>query len=75
VKRASEDTSSDSERSLCEALPTAFRGMKAILVDGKPVRSAVTRYHLNRLGITVQVVNNMSMGVQAFGQNGATESR
>lgn len=75
VKRASKDTSSDSERSLSEALPTAFRGMKAILVDGKPVRSAVTRYHLNRLGIIVQVVNNMSMGIQAFGQNGATKSR
>jgi histidine kinase 2/3/4 (cytokinin receptor) len=75
VKRTSEDASSDSERSLCEALPTAFRGMKAILVDGKPVRSAVTRYHLNRLGIIVQVVNKMSMGIQAFGQNGATESR
>ncbi|XP_044404356.1 probable histidine kinase 6 [Triticum aestivum] len=75
VKRASKDTSCASERSLSEALPTAFRGMKAILVDGKPVRSAVTRYHLNRLGIIVQVVNNMSMGIQAFGKNGATESR
>ncbi|CAM0944275.1 unnamed protein product [Alopecurus aequalis] len=75
VKRTSKDTSNDSERSLCEALPTAFKGMKAILVDGKPVRSAVTRYHLNRLGIKVQVVNNMSTGIQAFGQNGATQSR
>lgn len=76
LKRAYKDTSSDPKRSLSEALPTAFKGMKAILVDGRPVRSAVTRYHLNRLGIIVQVVNNMSMGLQAFsGENGATKPR
>ncbi|KQK02010.1 probable histidine kinase 6 [Brachypodium distachyon] len=76
VKRSCKDTSSDSKRSLSETLPTAFSGMKAILVDGRAVRSAVTRYHLNRLGIIVQVVNNMSVGIQAFsGQNGAAEPR
>ncbi|KAL5207629.1 hypothetical protein ABZP36_032064 [Zizania latifolia] len=76
VKCACKDTSSDPKRSLSEALPTVFKGMKAILVDGRPVRGAVTRYHLNRLGIIVQVVNNLSMGFQTFsGQKGATGSR
>jgi histidine kinase 2/3/4 (cytokinin receptor) len=76
LKRSCKDASADSSRSLSEALPTAFKGMKAILVDGRPVRSAVTRYHLKRLGIIVQVVNNMSAGLKAFsGQNGATISR
>ncbi|XP_062222078.1 probable histidine kinase 6 isoform X2 [Phragmites australis] len=76
LKRSYKDTSGDSGRSLSEALPTAFKGMKAILIDGRPVRSAVTRYHLKRLGIIVQIVNNMSAGLKAFsGQNGATMSR
>ncbi|EES07292.1 hypothetical protein BDA96_04G260700 [Sorghum bicolor] len=76
LKRSYKDISVDSSRSLSEALPTAFKGMKAILIDGRPVRSAVTKYHLKRLGIIVQVVNNMSTVVKAFpGQNGATVSR
>lgn len=76
LKHSYKDISVDSSRSLTEALPTAFKGMKAILVDGRPVRSAVTRYHLKRLGILLQVVNNMNAVVKAFpGQNGATGSR
>uniref|UniRef100_A0A0D9VKS6 histidine kinase n=1 Tax=Leersia perrieri TaxID=77586 RepID=A0A0D9VKS6_9ORYZ len=76
LKRSCKDTLSDTKRSLSEALPTAFKGMKAILVDGRPVRGAVTRYHLNRLGIVVQVVNSLSMGLQTLaGQNGVKESR
>ncbi|KAF8775953.1 hypothetical protein HU200_004088 [Digitaria exilis] len=73
LKRSYKDASADSSRSLSDALPTAFKGMKAILIDGRPVRSAVTRYHLKRLGIIVQVVSNMSAGLKALsGQNGAT---
>jgi hypothetical protein len=34
-------------------LPTCFRGMQALVVDGRPVRSEVTRHHLRRLGIQV----------------------
>jgi arabidopsis histidine kinase 2/3/4 (cytokinin receptor) len=76
LKHSYKDISGDSSRSLTEALPTAFKGMKAILVDGRPVRSAVTRYHLKRLGILLQVVNNMNAVVKAFpGQNGAAGSR
>lgn len=76
LRRSYKDASADSRKSLSEALPTAFKGMKAILVDGRPVRSAVTRYHLKRLGIIVQVVNNMSAGLKALsGQNGSTISR
>ncbi|KAF8729516.1 hypothetical protein HU200_017455 [Digitaria exilis] len=75
LKRSYKDASADSSRSLSDALPTAFKGMKAILIDGRPVRSAVTRYHLKRLGIIVQVVSNMSAGLKALsGQNGATIS-
>ncbi|KAL6911458.1 hypothetical protein ACP4OV_000263 [Aristida adscensionis] len=76
LKRSYKENSGDSSRSLTEALPTAFKGMKAILIDERPVRSAVTRYHLKRLGILVQVANSMSAGLRAFsGQNGATMPR
>jgi arabidopsis histidine kinase 2/3/4 (cytokinin receptor) len=76
LKRAPKDTTSDSSRSLSEALPTAFKGMEAILIDGRPLCSAVTRYHLKRLGIIVQIMDNVSEGLKAFyGQNGMTISR
>jgi histidine kinase 2/3/4 (cytokinin receptor) len=41
-------------------LPTCFRGMQALVVDGRPVRSEVTRHHLRRLGIQVQVADSVS---------------
>ncbi|KAJ7294616.1 hypothetical protein O6H91_Y244600 [Diphasiastrum complanatum] len=37
-------------------LPTKFKGKKALVVDGRPVRSQVTRYHLQRLGIFVEII-------------------
>jgi arabidopsis histidine kinase 2/3/4 (cytokinin receptor) len=73
LKRAAKDTTADSSRILSGALSTAFKGMKAILIDGRPVRSAVTRYHLTRLGIVVEIMENLSEGLKAFsGQNGTT---
>ncbi|GJM86781.1 hypothetical protein PR202_ga02673 [Eleusine coracana subsp. coracana] len=76
LKRLTKDITADSSRSLSEALPTAFKGMKAILIDGRPVRSAVTEYHFRRLGIVVQIMDSVSEALKAFsGQNGATISR
>ncbi|XP_071686413.1 histidine kinase 4-like [Rutidosis leptorrhynchoides] len=46
-----------------ENLPTAFNGLKATVVDPKPVRAAVTRYHLKRLGVVVDVVNSIRTAV------------
>ncbi|CAD5165126.1 probable histidine kinase 4 [Musa acuminata AAA Group] len=60
-KRCNKDAIADTKRTLSEALPTGFRGMKAFIVDGKPVRNAVTRYHLKRLGIAVEVANTVKM--------------
>ncbi|WCJ33661.1 Histidine kinase 4 [Euphorbia peplus] len=42
-----------------EELPSSYRGLKAIVVDGKPVRAAVTKYHLKRLGILADVVTSL----------------
>ncbi|KAK7273994.1 hypothetical protein RIF29_15063 [Crotalaria pallida] len=57
-----------------EELPSCFRGLKAIVVDGKPVRAAVTRYHLKRLGILVKVANNINKAVDLCGKNGSFTS-
>ncbi|XP_042457231.1 probable histidine kinase 4 [Zingiber officinale] len=44
----------DSERSLSEVLPTCFRGMRVIVVDRQPVRSTITKYHLQRLSMITE---------------------
>lgn len=46
-----------------EDLPNCFKGMKAVLLDRRPVRSSVTSYHLHRLGITVKVAKNSLMAL------------
>ncbi|XP_057503126.1 histidine kinase 3-like isoform X2 [Actinidia eriantha] len=39
-----------------------FQGMTALLVDPRPVRAKVSRYHIQRLGIHVEVVPNLNQG-------------
>lgn len=70
--RCKKNPFSDVKKPLCDDLPTGFRGLKAIVVDGKPVRAAVTRYHLKRLGIIVEVASNIKMAVALSGKNGST---
>ncbi|KAL5760807.1 hypothetical protein ACOSQ2_019645 [Xanthoceras sorbifolium] len=62
------------KKSISEALPSGFRGLKAVVVDGKPVRAAVTRYHLKRLGMTVEVAGSIKMAAAMCGKNGSTIS-
>ncbi|KAL7605592.1 histidine kinase 4 [Lactuca sativa] len=40
-------------------LPNSFQGLKVTLVDSKPIRAAVTRYHLQRLGIIVKIIDTI----------------
>ncbi|KAH9303215.1 hypothetical protein KI387_014798, partial [Taxus chinensis] len=44
-------------------LPAHFRGMKALVLDGKPVRSMVTKYHLQRFGIEVKTVTSSQLAL------------
>lgn len=48
-----------------EDLPSSFRGQKALVVDDKLVRAAVTKYHLKRLGIHVEVASSMRSAAAA----------
>ncbi|XP_024516536.1 probable histidine kinase 6 isoform X3 [Selaginella moellendorffii] len=40
-------------------LTPCLKNMRALVVDGRPVRSQITRYHLQRLGMQVEVVNDI----------------
>ncbi|KAK0574857.1 hypothetical protein LWI29_030154 [Acer saccharum] len=62
------------KKSISEALPSGFRGLKAVVVDGKPVRAAVTRYHLKRLGIAVEVAGSIKIAAAMCAKNGSTIS-
>ncbi|XP_023548203.1 histidine kinase 4-like [Cucurbita pepo subsp. pepo] len=57
-----------------EELPSAFRGLKSVVIDGKPVRAAVTKYHLKRLGILVEVASSVKMAAALWGKNGSVRS-
>ncbi|RWR75096.1 Signal transduction response regulator [Cinnamomum micranthum f. kanehirae] len=77
LKKCNKNALGDLKRPLSDDLPTAFRGMKAIVVDGKPVRGAVTQYHLERLGVTVDFASTSSINI-ALGavskQNGCSRN-
>ncbi|KAK9021640.1 hypothetical protein V6N11_011619 [Hibiscus sabdariffa] len=45
-----------------------FRGMRALVVDPRPVRAKVSRYHIQRLGIHVEVVSNWRQGLSVISQ-------
>ncbi|MBA0631504.1 hypothetical protein Godav_000375 [Gossypium davidsonii] len=63
---------SDTKKPNAEDLPSGFRGLKAVVVDGKPVRAAVTRYHLKRLGMLVEFANGVKIAASACGKNGSS---
>nr|BAL43559.1 cytokinin receptor histidine protein kinase [Petunia x hybrida] len=65
---------SDLKKSHSDDLPTSFKGLNAIIVDGKPVRAAVTGYHLKRLGIRAEVAGSIKKAAAALGRNGSVVS-
>ncbi|KAF8378824.1 hypothetical protein HHK36_030173 [Tetracentron sinense] len=75
LKRCDQNALNDLKRPLSEPLPTDFKGLKAIVVDGKPVRAAVTRYHLQRLGILVEDAHSIKIALGVVsGKNGSLRS-
>ncbi|CAN6465408.1 unnamed protein product [Victoria cruziana] len=71
VRRCDKALLNDWKMHFAETLPMCFKGMKAIIVDGRPVRAAVTKYHLQRLGMNVEVVSCMKVAFRIiFTQNG-----
>ncbi|KAH6792653.1 CHASE domain containing histidine kinase protein [Perilla frutescens var. hirtella] len=63
------------KKSIPDDLPAIFKGLKALVVDGKPVRAAVTKYHLKRLGIQARTVSSIGKAVAVFGKYASQISR
>jgi histidine kinase 2/3/4 (cytokinin receptor) len=55
LRKSDANSLDDLKRPQSESLPTGFTGMKAVVVDGRHVRAQVTKYHLQRLGVQVEV--------------------
>ena len=69
--KCKKNSMNDMKKPSSEELPPSFRGMKAIIVDRKPVRASVTRYHLKRLGIIVEVTSSINMAASLCKENGS----
>ncbi|KAH9318321.1 hypothetical protein KI387_020090, partial [Taxus chinensis] len=72
VFRKGHALSQDMKRCQSEAVNNVFKGMKALVVDVKAVRAAVTKYHLQRLGVRVEIATDHESAIVAVngGQNG-----
>ncbi|OVA20169.1 Signal transduction response regulator [Macleaya cordata] len=49
----------DTKQHEFESTISQFRGLKGLVVDGKSTRAEVTRYHLQRLGISVDIATSL----------------
>lgn len=74
-RRCEKNAVNDLEKSVSGELLTSFKGLKAILIDAKPVRAAVTRYHLKRLGVLVEVVSSVRIAAEKLRKNGCLLSK
>ncbi|XP_020104932.1 probable histidine kinase 4 [Ananas comosus] len=65
LRRCERSSGVDMKKPLSEALPKCSQ-VKAFLVDKRPVRVAVTKYHLQRLGIAVDAFSNVDLAIGAI---------
>ncbi|CAL5427902.1 unnamed protein product [Camellia sinensis] len=74
-RRCEKNTFGDPKKPVAGDVPNGFQGLKAIIVDEKPVRAAVTRYHLKRLGILVEVVSCVRMAAAMSCKYGSKQEK
>ncbi|OEL35338.1 putative histidine kinase 4 [Dichanthelium oligosanthes] len=73
LQRCDRSAISDSKPVMLHPLPSSFKGFSALLVDRRPVRATVTKYHLQRLGITSEVVATIELALGVLsGRNGSS---
>ncbi|KAB2053016.1 hypothetical protein ES319_A12G159100v1 [Gossypium barbadense] len=53
------------------SVSSEFRGKRALVVDPRSVRAKVSRYHIQRLGIHVEVVSDWKQGLSSISQGGS----
>ncbi|XVF81484.1 hypothetical protein PTKIN_Ptkin15bG0159000 [Pterospermum kingtungense] len=49
----------DSKWKQYDTVASEFQGLGALIIDNRSIRAEVTRYHLRRLGISVDIISNM----------------
>ncbi|KAJ0038536.1 hypothetical protein Pint_23743 [Pistacia integerrima] len=49
------------------SVSSELKGMTALLVDHRPTRAKVSRYHIQRIGIHVQAVSDLNEGISCIG--------
>ncbi|XP_022954082.1 histidine kinase 3-like isoform X1 [Cucurbita moschata] len=56
------------------SIPTSseFKGMRALIVDHRPIRAKVSRYHIQRLGINVEVLSDLNQCLCSSTISGST---
>ncbi|KAK3040715.1 hypothetical protein RJ639_028005 [Escallonia herrerae] len=75
LRRCEKNVGVDLNKSFSGNLTMALEGLKATVVDEKPVRAAITRYHLKRLGMLVEIVSSIKMAVATSGKNGSVRPK
>ncbi|GER37152.1 histidine kinase 2 [Striga asiatica] len=58
-------------KSISDEVNVALKGLRAVVIDGKPVRAAVTMYHLRRLGIQSEAVGSIRIGLAFYAKHGS----
>ncbi|CAA0811529.1 Histidine kinase 4 [Striga hermonthica] len=58
-------------KSISDEVNVALKGLRAVVIDGKPVRAAVTMYHLRRLGIQSEAVSSIRVGLSLYAKHGS----
>ncbi|XP_004310091.1 PREDICTED: histidine kinase 3-like [Fragaria vesca subsp. vesca] len=54
------------------AASSEFHGMTALVVDHRPVRAKMSRYHIQRLGIRVEVASELHQGLSCISSGNTT---
>lgn len=59
VFRKGETCSLDTKPQLYDPVVSEFRGLRALVIDRSSIRAEVTRYHLQRLGVSVDIASSL----------------
>lgn len=61
VFRKGETSSLDTKWQQCDPSVSEFQGLRALVIDKSSIRAEVTRYHLQRLGITADIAFSLKL--------------
>ncbi|KAG9144595.1 hypothetical protein Leryth_010805 [Lithospermum erythrorhizon] len=56
-------SNSNEQRTRSSSVSSEFKSMRALVVDSRPVRAQVTKYHIQRVGIHVEMASDFDQGI------------